>query len=276
MRWHMTYSVGTDILAEWLEHYIEEAWLPLFEHPISTWAWGGAAILPTRVFRNWPSGNIKSVVLTIEGKVMSRSGWSAYAEDNYKDLCTIKVVPAGEQESDVFVSTEHAALETYLVALLKEVRKRFGQTRSQRIELEHEDEVRGVVWQLEEEAAPKEKTTFSESTGNITLDPSPEIDPPVEHTDDLADESGISPTDDPDKTNTDANPPKPWEKIDDKGYDRQLLELWWRGFGADQIGKRFDLTAKRIRNRLSILRGKYGDAIVPYAKNVPEDFEGGD
>ncbi len=255
-RWHITYSVETSILAEWLEHYIEEAWLPIFEHPVSVWEWGGAAILPTRVFRNWTSIT-KSVVLTIEGKVMSRSGWSAYAEDNYKDLCTIKIVPAGEQESDVFVSSAHAALENYLIALLSEVKKRFGETGNQIIKPDPEDGFRGDMSKY------KDRTISEEAEANLSA----EIEPPTEDTNGSAGESGTMSTSSPKSVSSDADEPKPWELIEDKGYDRRLLELWHFGFGMTTISSRLGKSTSRLGSRISELRKQYGTTIVPCRKS---------
>ncbi len=260
----------TNILAEWLEHYIEEAWLPLFEHPISTWTWGGAAILPTRVFRNWPSGSsTKLVTLTIEGRVMSHSSWSAYAEDNYKDLCTIKIVPTSERESDVFVSSAHAALENYLVALLSEVKKRFGETCNQIVKPDPEDGVRGNMWQFEEETAV-EQEAIAPPTEVASQEPSPEADLQIEDAGNLEPKSEASLTGNPESAANDTNEPKIWEQIEDKGYDRQLVELWHQGYTVPEIRLRIKRKPRTLWNRLYTLRKEYGPVIVPLRNNSTE------
>lgn len=57
--------------------------------------------------------------------------------------------------------------------------------------------------------------------------------------------------------------------IDDHGYDRALLELWWKGHTAGEIAARLSsVTEKTVRNRLTLLRQKYGEEIVPYKKQL--------
>ena len=56
---------------------------------------------------------------------------------------------------------------------------------------------------------------------------------------------------------------KPWMKIDDVGWDRRALELWWRGYTVPEIADRLSKRPKTIGNRLSSLRRTYGPDIVP-------------
>ena len=57
---------------------------------------------------------------------------------------------------------------------------------------------------------------------------------------------------------------EPWNLIPDRGDDRQMLELWHQGYNAPDIGERLNYSSKTIHNRLSILRGKYKEKIIPY------------
>ena len=63
----------------------------------------------------------------------------------------------------------------------------------------------------------------------------------------------------------------PWEKIPDHRWDRKALRLWREGLSAPEIASKLrnegELTAKSIHNRLSILRGQYGEKTVPKAKD---------
>ena len=56
----------------------------------------------------------------------------------------------------------------------------------------------------------------------------------------------------------------PWEIIEDKGYDREMLKMWHEGRPVSYIAREIgQITEKTIRNKFSILRGKYGVEIVP-------------
>jgi hypothetical protein len=59
-----------------------------------------------------------------------------------------------------------------------------------------------------------------------------------------------------------------WNKIPDLGWDRQALELWWRGYQIPQIADRLHLTEKTVRNRMSALRKIYTEDIVPTAEQL--------
>lgn len=55
---------------------------------------------------------------------------------------------------------------------------------------------------------------------------------------------------------------EPWLMIPDTGYDRRMLRLWWEGYTGPEIGVRVGKTPKTIYNRLWVLRGRHGTAIV--------------
>ncbi len=48
--------------------------------------------------------------------------------------------------------------------------------------------------------------------------------------------------------------------------DRELLRLWNNGLTAKEIGIRTAKTGKTVANRLSVLRGMYGEALIPLRK----------
>jgi len=54
-----------------------------------------------------------------------------------------------------------------------------------------------------------------------------------------------------------------WERIPEHAWDRQALKLWWEGFTSPEIGLQVNVTGDRVRNRLSELRKKHGNEIVP-------------
>lgn len=63
---------------------------------------------------------------------------------------------------------------------------------------------------------------------------------------------------------------EPWEQIDDEGWNRLAVRLWWEGLNnqsiANQITREHNLeglSSKTVRNRISKLRRKYGEDIVP-------------
>jgi DNA-binding CsgD family transcriptional regulator len=56
---------------------------------------------------------------------------------------------------------------------------------------------------------------------------------------------------------------KPWEKIPDHYADRQIVELWHKGFTNSEIGDKVGLAPRTVTNRLSKLRKEYGEDIVP-------------
>ena len=60
-------------------------------------------------------------------------------------------------------------------------------------------------------------------------------------------------------------PPRdPWEKFVDKGWDRGAIELWREGYTAKEIGKKVNVSTRRVTNRITELRNKYGKDLVPY------------
>ncbi len=50
------------------------------------------------------------------------------------------------------------------------------------------------------------------------------------------------------------------------GEDQELLRLWNNGLTAKEIGIRTGKVGKTISNRLSVLRGMYGEERVPLRK----------
>ena len=59
---------------------------------------------------------------------------------------------------------------------------------------------------------------------------------------------------------------KPWEKIPDHSWDRELLRLWLLTYSAKDIAQRlksFNVHEERVTNRISELRRIYGLEIVP-------------
>ncbi len=58
-------------------------------------------------------------------------------------------------------------------------------------------------------------------------------------------------------------PKHPWELIPDVGNDRLIVRLWHEGESLKDIATALDRKPHTIRNRISILRGIYGDGIVP-------------
>ena len=57
---------------------------------------------------------------------------------------------------------------------------------------------------------------------------------------------------------------EPWEKILEHSWDRMAVELWHRGFSSPEIAYRVGKASKTVTNRLSVLRLRYGDEIIPY------------
>ncbi len=69
---------------------------------------------------------------------------------------------------------------------------------------------------------------------------------------------------------SDGSPPPTtvtWTLIPDKGYDRELLKLWHKGYTAQNISNRINVEPQTVYNRLGELRKVYGDAIVPYRRS---------
>lgn len=63
---------------------------------------------------------------------------------------------------------------------------------------------------------------------------------------------------------------EPWNEIPDLKWDRQALQLWWKGYDAPQISARLHVSAKTVRNRLSELRKIYSEEIVPTKDRLRE------
>lgn len=57
---------------------------------------------------------------------------------------------------------------------------------------------------------------------------------------------------------------EPWNQIPDKNWDRYALELWWLGFTNGEIAEKVFAAPRRVTNRISELRGSFGEKIVPY------------
>ncbi len=77
-----------------------------------------------------------------------------------------------------------------------------------------------------------------------------------------AQELNIIVTSNPDVLVTD-NSLKPWEKVPDHYSDREIVELWHKGFTNSEIGKKIGLQPRTVTNTISKLRDKYGKNIVP-------------
>ena len=58
--------------------------------------------------------------------------------------------------------------------------------------------------------------------------------------------------------------PEPWAKMPDGGYDREMVELWWKGHTSQEIGRRLYLSPKTIGNRICQLRKEHGEGMIPY------------
>lgn len=61
---------------------------------------------------------------------------------------------------------------------------------------------------------------------------------------------------------------KPWERIPNVGYDREMVRLWHYGYQAPEIGRQLGKAGKTITNRLCELRRIHGTEIIPYRKSV--------
>lgn len=56
---------------------------------------------------------------------------------------------------------------------------------------------------------------------------------------------------------------RPWELIPNTGWDRRVLELWWRNYPSSVISRQLGVSPKRVLNRISELRRLHGSEIVP-------------
>lgn len=57
---------------------------------------------------------------------------------------------------------------------------------------------------------------------------------------------------------------QPWEQIPDHEWDREAVMCRWKGYTYAEIAKKVRVSPGRIGNRLSELRKKFGEDIVPY------------
>ncbi|MEL7658400.1 MAG: HTH domain-containing protein, partial [Bacillota bacterium] len=72
---------------------------------------------------------------------------------------------------------------------------------------------------------------------------------------------------------SDGNPPPNipvWTLIPDEGYNQYLVELWSKGYSTTVICSKLDVSERTIYNRISELRKKYGEIIVPL-RNKPKN-----
>jgi len=69
---------------------------------------------------------------------------------------------------------------------------------------------------------------------------------------------------------TEASTPEqsPWDRVPDRSWDREALELWWQGCTVPGIAGRLHLSPKTVRNKLSSLRKRYGESVVPTADQL--------
>jgi hypothetical protein len=56
---------------------------------------------------------------------------------------------------------------------------------------------------------------------------------------------------------------RPWELVPNTGWDRRLLELWWKNYPSSAIGRHLGVSPKRVLNRVSELRRIHGSGVVP-------------
>lgn len=56
---------------------------------------------------------------------------------------------------------------------------------------------------------------------------------------------------------------RPWELVPNTGWDRRVLELWWRNYPSNAIGRQLGVSPKRVLNRISELRKLHGTGVVP-------------
>lgn len=61
-----------------------------------------------------------------------------------------------------------------------------------------------------------------------------------------------------------------WERIQERGNDRDILRLWHEKKSAKEISMVLNISDKRVYNVLSDLRRKYGKAFVPYKGSPPK------
>ncbi|TDA63894.1 MAG: hypothetical protein D9V45_12875 [Chloroflexi bacterium] len=65
----------------------------------------------------------------------------------------------------------------------------------------------------------------------------------------------------------------PWDEIvPDIGYDRQLLQMLWDGMQYKEIADRLFIDSERLQNRVTELRKKYGEKVIPKQKTIRMRF----
>ena len=63
-------------------------------------------------------------------------------------------------------------------------------------------------------------------------------------------------------------PSKPEKALEDTtGWDLTLIEMWNKGHSRDEIANRVNVSKDRVTNRVTELRNKFGEDIVPYHKD---------
>lgn len=61
---------------------------------------------------------------------------------------------------------------------------------------------------------------------------------------------------------------KPWERIEEGIVYQDVVKLWWDGLTYGAIAARLNYEHDTVRNYISDLRKEYGEAVVPYKKNL--------
>ena len=63
---------------------------------------------------------------------------------------------------------------------------------------------------------------------------------------------------------------KPWDKIDTDHKTKRLIHDWVFGHSLKELAKKYAYASKDVvKNRLSTLRKRYGEHVIPKAKNRP-------
>jgi DNA-binding NarL/FixJ family response regulator len=61
---------------------------------------------------------------------------------------------------------------------------------------------------------------------------------------------------------------KPEKALEDTtGWDSTLIDMWNKGHSRDEIANRVNVSKDRVTNRVTELRNKFGEDIVPYHKD---------
>ncbi|GAG70567.1 unnamed protein product [marine sediment metagenome] len=56
---------------------------------------------------------------------------------------------------------------------------------------------------------------------------------------------------------------EPWNQIPDHLWDKIAVQMWWEGYTNREIADRVGVTPRRVTNRISELRGRYSELVVP-------------